>query len=152
MTFSGALTVLETHLVAAGAALSPAITDVGGGEPGVPPGRAIRWWYEGDGEPKRMGAPRTLNDEMVGERITVRAYWSVPTRDKAPSRALEVAIQLAVRQIRHRLLGDSTLGGNVTDLDVSGADVEWLSLGDAWWRVATVKLVLDMVDIDTIAP
>lgn len=150
MTFSAAMSTLNTHLVTVGATLSPKITDIGQGEPGVPPGRCARYWYEGDGPPARMGATRTLRDQMVGEKVTIRCYWPVAGRDKAVASALEVDVQAAARAIKNALIGDSTLGAACVDLEVGDADTGWLLLDGASYRTLTIPLVLDFVDIDTI--
>lgn len=152
MTFAAALAVLDTHLVTAGATLSAAnaITDVLAGEPGTPPGRCARYWYEGDGAPARMGGQRTLGDQMTGERVTVRLYWPVSTRDRTVAPRLEADVQAAARAIKHALIGDSTLGGNCTDMEVGDADAGWLLLDSATWRTLSIPLVLDFVDLDPI--
>lgn len=150
MTFSGALTTIATHLGTAGNAQTPKITDIGVGEPGVPPGRCVRYWYEGDGAPARLGATRTLGDQMVGERLTIRAFWPVGTRDKTVSAALEADVQLFARAIKHLLIEDSQLAGNCVDLEVGNADAGWLSLDGGTWRVLSIPLVLDFVDVDHI--
>lgn len=151
MTFSGCLSTLETHLAAAGGACTPAITDIGCGDPGLPNGRVLRYWYTGSGAPSRMGARSTLTDEMIGEQLVIRAYFPIPTRsDKAVMRALEVDCQAIARQLTSRLNGDRTLGGNCVDLTVGDVNVGYLN-GDATFRTVEIPLTLDFVDIDTIA-
>ena len=152
MSFAAALAVLDAHLVTAGATLAEpnTITDVSAGEPGVPTGKCARYWYEGDGVPARMGGQRTLADQMTGERITVRLYWPVSTRDKRIAAALEAAVQAAARAVKHALIADSTLGGNCTDMEVGDADAGWLLLDSSTWRTLTIPLTLDFVDLDTI--
>lgn len=151
MTFAAALTALNTHLVAAGAAITPAITDVGWGQPGAPTSTCIRYWYEGEGDSPKM-APRTLTDATVFEAIRIAAYWPVATRDKAPAAALDTRVQLFVRQVKNRLNGDSQLGGAVVDIELGNASAGWLTVGDAAWRSVEIPLVVILVDIDTIAP
>lgn len=150
MTFAGALTTIGTHCTTAGNALSPKLTDIGCGEPEVPVGRCIRYWYNGDGPPARLGAQRTLGDQMVGERLSIRAYWPVAERDKRVLAALDADVQAFVRAIKHALIGDSQLGGNCTDLEAGDAEAGWLLLEGATWRIVTIPLVLDFVDVDPI--
>lgn len=150
MSFAGALTVIQTHCTTAGTSLTPTITDIGVGEPGTPPGRCIRVWYEGDGAPVHL-AERTLADISVGERVTVRAYWPVANRDKPLASALESDLQAFVVLIKTALIGDSQLGGNCADLDVGQADAEWLLLDGGAWRTVTILLVLDFVGPYTLA-
>lgn len=148
--FTTALSTLETHLVAAGTAITPAITDVSAGEPGVPPGACIRYWYTGDGDPKRMGR-FVLNGESLGEQVTVRAYWPVATRDKAPAAALEAAVRALKVAIKTAINGDIDLGAACESVWIDDAQAGWLQLDGGTWRTLTVPLVLDMTDTDTIA-
>ena len=57
-----------------------------------------------------------------------------------------------VRAIRNRLIGDRTLGGNVVDSVIGRAESGWLQIDNAAWRVASLEVVLEFVDTDTIAP
>lgn len=148
--FTTALATLETILTAAGTAVTPRITDIGAGEPGVPPGTCIRYWYAGDGDPSRM-ARRTLNRESLGERITVRAYWPVPNRDKAPAAALEARVRALKVAIKTGINADIDLGAYCESVDVGDADAGWLQLDGGTWRTLTVPLVLDMTDTDPLA-
>lgn len=148
MTFAGALTVLATHLTTAGAASTPTITDIGAGEPGIPPGRCGRYWYEGDGASEKV--PQTLADRTFMERLTLRFFWPAATRDKAIAAALEVDVQATARALSHALIGDSQLGGNVVDITLGNSDAGWLLLDGGAWRTLTVDLGLHFVDIDTI--
>jgi hypothetical protein len=152
VTFAAALAVIDAHLVTAGATLSDAnrIVDVAAGEPGVPTGRIARYWYEGDGVPARMGGQRTLTDQMTGERVTIRLYWPVSTRDKKIAAALEADVQAAARAVKHALIGDAQLGGNCTDSEVGDADAGWLLLDSSTRRTLSVPLTLDFVDLDPI--
>lgn len=151
MSFAQALSVIDTHATAAGAALSRKITLVLPGEPATPPGNCIAYWYEGDGAPRHF-PPRTLTDQMVGERVTLRAYWSVSSRDRVAMANLEADVRALKLDLKSRLSGDSTLGGNCVDLDMDDADAAWLNLDGGLWRTLTIPLVLDYVDIQTIAP
>jgi len=152
MTFSGAMSVIGSHLTTQGSSLSPKIIDVAAGEPAVPPGVCARYWYDGDGDPAHMGGRRTLGDQMIGERVTIRLYWPVQGREAAVSATREASVYAAKAAIKHALVGDSQLGGNCVDLDVGDVSAGWLMLADQGgaWRTLTIPLVLDLVDVDPI--
>ncbi len=152
MTFSGAMTVIGTHLSTQGNTLSPKIIDVAQGEPSVPPGVCARYWYDGDGAPARLGGQRTFGDEMVGERVTIRLYWPVQGREAAVAATREASVYAAKAAIKHALVGDSQLGGNCVDLEVGDVVAGWLLLAEQGgaWRTLTIPLVLDFVDVDPI--
>lgn len=151
MTFAAGLAVIDAHMLAAGTALTRPIRLILPGEPSTPPGNCGAYWYEGDGPPVHFPA-RTLTDEMVGERVTLRWYWQVSSRDKVAMGNLEADLRAVKVDLKSRLSGDSTLGGNCVDLDVGDADAAWLNLDGGLWRTLTIPLVLDYVDIQTIAP
>jgi len=151
MSFAAALTTIDAHMLAAGTALSRKILLILPGEPANPPGNCGAYWYEGDGPPAHF-PPRTLTDQMIGERVTCRYYWSVSSRDKVAMSNLEADVQAVNRDVQARLAADSTLGGNCKDLLVGPADAAWLQLDGGLWRTLSIPLVLDFVEIQTIAP
>lgn len=144
------MTTLDAHLVSAGATIDPVFKDIGRGA-SVPTGRCIRYWYEGDGEPVRMGAPRTLTDEMVGERVRIRAFWPLPSAAKTYTSAIDVEAQALKAAIKSRLVGDSQLGGQCVDLDVGSAEVDFVDIAGTAYMTLDLPLTLDLVDVDTIA-
>lgn len=151
MSFAGALTVIETHLTAAGAAISPAITDIGRGER-IGLSRRIDYWYEGDGPSGKLGAARTLGDEMVGERVAIRVVLPVTDRSVKLATDIDAEVQSIKTEIKKRLIGDSQLGSNIVDLSVGTAEAGWSGEGGAWARTLEIDLVLDFVDVLVIAP
>lgn len=111
-----ALVVLEAHLVAAGAALTNPMLDVARGLPTG--GRMLRYYWGGEVEPPHMGGNRVLNGEMVGQKFIIAALWPLSDLSPATVTSIDAEMQVLAGQIRTRLLGDSQLGGNVTDLDL----------------------------------
>ena len=148
--FTTALANLETHLVAAGTAITPNITDVGAGEAGTPAVASIRYWYNGDGDPARM-ARRTLTRESVGERVTIQALWAVASRDKPIAASLEARVRALKVAIKTALNGDSDLGASCESILVGDAEAGWLNAGGGTWRSLNIPLTIDMTDTDTIA-
>lgn len=144
-SFATALTNLEVHLTAAAAAVTPPIPDVGAGEPGIPTTACLRYWYEGDGDPARMSR-NVLSAENIGERVTIRAFWPVSTRDKPAAAALETRVRALKHDIKTRLIADSDLSEACEITQVGEAEAGWLMLDGGTWRTLTIPLVLDFPD------
>ena len=151
MSVAAALTVLDAHLVTAGATITPAITDVAKGER-ANLHRRIDYWLSGLGAPERMaGAHATLSDWMVGLGVTVRVYIPVTDRSETYAANIETDLYTVAFNIASRVMGDFTLGGNCTAMTVDDIEFGWLS-ATGWLRVATIPLTLDFVDQIAIAP
>jgi len=80
------------------------------------------FWYDGESEPPEGG--QTLGNVMVYERFQVMCLWH---RRVEPTtlEALEKEIWDANRSLKAAIWGDSTLGGLVTDLDVSDSVTDY---------------------------
>lgn len=150
MSVAGALTVLDAHLVTAGATIATVISDVAKGER-ANLHRRIDYWLDGMGAPERFGgAHATLDDWMIGLGVTVRVYIPISDRSETYAANVETDLYTVAFNIASRVMGDFTLGGNCTAMTVNDIDFGWLS-GTGWLRVATIPLVLDFVDHITIA-
>ena len=150
MSFAAGLAVLDTHLVAAGAAISPAITNVSQGERASMT-RRIDYYVTGIGDPAKMGGTDTLTDRMFGVIVACRVYIPVPDRSETLAANIEADLYAVSIDIAQRVLGDSTLGGNCTDLRWEGTEFGWLNM-PGWLRVATTPFTLDFVEVITKAP
>jgi len=150
MTTEAALTVLGTHLAAAGTALSRPITDVARGLP-YARGRQIRYWWDGETEPVRMGGPRVLNGELIGQRFNIAAMWPVVDGSETANAALDVEVIALTTDIRSRILGDSQLGGNVSDLELDYGEPDLVTIAGGLHLVVRWTLTLDYEEA-TIAP
>ena len=150
MSFVAGLAILDTHLVAAGAAISPTITNVSQGERASMT-RRIDYYVTAIGEPQKMGAHTTLTDWMFGVGINIRIYVPVPDRSETLAANIEADLYAIVVEILTRIIGDSKLGGNCTDMTVNDTEFGWLNM-PGWLRVATIPLVLDFVEQIPIAP
>src|SRR5690349_15048307 len=100
-----ALTVLATHLVAAGAALSDDILDVDRGF--VTGGRQIRYYWSGEADPPGIDEPRDLSGLMVGQRFTIAIAFPLSDLSVEQVTVLDTEMQTCVGEIRTRILGDS---------------------------------------------
>jgi hypothetical protein len=151
MSVAAALAVLDGHLVAAGALVTPNIVDVAKGER-ANLHRRIDYWLDGMAGPERMaGSHATLTDWMIGVGVTVRVYLPVADRAETYAATVETDLYTLAFNIASRVMGDFTLGGNCTAMTVNDIEFGWLS-STGWLRVATIPLVLDFVDQIVIAP
>ncbi|MGH2386249.1 MAG: hypothetical protein ACRDGB_14535, partial [Candidatus Limnocylindria bacterium] len=135
-------TVLETHARNAGAALTSPILDIDRASP-TPKGRCIRLWWSGDGPPGRMGASLTLSSEMIGERVSIVAFFPVSSLSEEVTGYNDTEARALRHELRTRISADSTLGGNVTDLAIEGVETGWESLNNTRYRTLDMTIVLD---------
>ena len=154
MSWSGALTTLETHLTTAAATVNALDTGkdpfrVRRGEPFSLMSRQVAYWYEGDQESRTGGM--TLGKNNIEEKVTVRWYWPVLNRDDTWVAALEVQLQAANRATQGPLLGDVTLGGNSIALFLGETTAGWQNVGEAWVRVLTIPVFVDQAWTEDIA-
>lgn len=140
-----ALVVLQAHLVAAGTALTDDLLDVDRGVLSTR-GRQIRYYWSGECEPPRMSGPRVLNGELVGQRFTIAAAWPLTDLTEALVTVLDTEMQTLAGQIRTRIQGDSTLGGNVTDLDLDYGEPDILNIAGA--RHVVMEWTLDLAYVE----
>lgn len=148
MSVSGGLTVLATHLTAAGAALTDPILDVDRGLPTG--GRAIRYYWGGEVDPPHI-ANRTLTGDLTGERIIIVATW--PLSDLSPEQVtvIDGEMQTLAADLRSRIDGDSTLGANITDLELGYGEPDLVTIANA--RHVALRWDLDLAYVEsTLAP
>ena len=151
MSFVGALTALDTHLVAAGAAISPTITNVAQGErSGL--SRRIDYWFTSIGEPSRFPSRETLSDAMFGVELLVRVYFPVADRRETLNANLEADLYAVSIDIVSRVLGDYTLGGECVALRWEQVSTGWQEVGGGWNRISDTTFTLDFVEQITLAP
>jgi hypothetical protein len=154
MTWAGAISALETALTTAAATVNALDTskepfDVKGGPPFSATSRQVRYWYEGDQESTSGG--NTLTRENVEERITIRWYWPVISRDDAWQTAIEIQLQAANRATHSALLGDAHLGEHAIALRIDETTTGWESVGEAWLRTLDIPIRIDMAEVSVIA-
>ena len=145
MSRSGALTTIKTIMDSVS---SPTFQVVLIGEPlSLPSGdRVIAAWFNGESE-----KTKTLGNVMVTQGWTVRAYFRVGANMKMRE-SLELELWNAVRSIQTGFRADSQLGGNVTDLDISLANVGWVDIGGNTFRSISFDLQLIELEAEAIAP
>lgn len=150
MSWTGVLDTIGTHLTTAGATITPPITKVRRGEPFHVGIKTLAYWYDGDQE-SETGGNTVGGVTNIQERVTIRGYWPVPTRDDPRADALEVELQAVNRAIQAALWGDAHLGENCIGLDIGNTSAGWQQWGEAWARVLTIPLIVDMANVETIS-
>lgn len=154
MSWSGVLTALDANLTTAAGVVNA--LDAGKepftvrrGEPASILSRQVAYWYEGDQESTTGG--RTLGKNNVQERVTIRWYWPVLNRDSAFASYIEGQMQSANRATQAALLGDSLLGGNAIGVDIQQTTAGWQQVNEAWVRVLSIPVHIDMAWTEDIA-
>ena len=139
MSRSGAITTIKSLLDGVS---SPTFRQVFIGEPlSIPTGdRVVAAWFNGESE-----KTKTLGNVMVSQIFTVRAYFRVGATAKMRE-SLELELWNAVRRIQAAFRGDSQLSGNVTDLDISLAQVGWTDIGGNTFR--TISFDLELIELE----
>lgn len=145
MSIASAIGVLQTHLVAAGAALTDPLQDVDRGLPATA-GRQLRYYWAGECEPPRMGGHRVLNGELVGQRFVIAATWPLTDLSAALVTVIDAEMQVLAGEIRTRIQGDSTLGGNITDLDLGYVEPDVVVIANA--RHVACRWQLDLAYVE----
>ena len=140
MTRAGAVSTIKATLEAN---TSPNFQVVLIGEPlTIPSGdRLAAAWFSGE-----TLKAKTLGTVMVNEAWTIRCYWRVPAAAKGREN-LELEIWNACRAVQSGFRGDSQLGGNVTDLEISLATVGWSDIGGNTFR--TISFNLEIQDLES---
>jgi len=151
MSWAGALTALEVCLNGAAAYINALDTgkepfECKRGEPFSPLKRQVRYWYLGDQE-----ARNTLTAENVDEKIMVRWYWPVLNRDDRWVSDLEVQVREANRATHAAIYADDHLGENVTATRIDETTTAWQQVNEAWIRVLSIPIRLEMVDVSVIS-
>lgn len=140
---------IESVLTAAGAQVSPAVTQISPGEPGALTNSPVMaYWYTGE-------RPWEANTMAVTQRevgFVIRAYWPGSIRAKASNRNLELEAATFARALYGELLGDVTLNGKATGrgLEVSDPTSGWSTVGSVIARTVSCELWVYMAALDSI--
>lgn len=137
---------IETHAIAAGAAVTPKITDVCIGLP-VPRGRCGRIWWDGE-QDERGGRRYSLNHQLVANRIGVRFFWPVSDATEAAAKNRIYEMRAIAHELRTRILGDIQLGGNSTDLEVENAEAELLNSAGTLYAIVSIPITTGILEYE----
>lgn len=120
---------IVVHAQAAAAAVTPAIDDVQAGF-AAPSGVCVRIYWGGEGATVRMGAQRTLNSELIGNVTVVELFLPISALEPELAALVDSQAQAFIHELRTRVLGDSQLDGNQTDLEMDYAVPEIVTIGN----------------------
>lgn len=148
MTWVGVISAINTNLETAAASAS--IPLVRQGEPDNLNTDCIYYEYAGDRESRTGG--NTLTKTNVEERVRVTVLLRGSVRATAIDSSLEVRLRDAARACKAALWGDWSLGGNCIGLSVDDTETGWVNIGDQLARFAAFDLLIDLAEVDTIAP
>lgn len=146
LTYASAIAAIRTHAAAAGAAVTPPIADVDIGAPLPTSTRCIRIFYGGETEPAHMGASRSLDSRLIGERIVLIAWIAVSNLSQQEIAAIETELYQFKDELRTRVLGDSQLGGMSTDLEMAPCEVDYLTVGNTRYRTIETEFTTDFAE------
>ena len=142
MAYADTIAQIVTHATAAGAALTNPVTDVQRAFP-VPRGRCIRVYYGGETEPRRMGANRVLNEELIAERTWVTLFLPISETGETLAAVLDAEAHAFKHDLRTRILGDSQLGGMQTDLEFDYVVPDVTVIGNTRYLVVPCEIISD---------
>lgn len=143
------MNAIETHVVAAGNAVEPKITDVCIGLP-VPRGRCGRIWWDGEAD-ERAGRRYSLNHQLIANRIGVRFFWPVSDAAEAAAKNRIFEMRAIAHEVRTRILGDSALGGNSSDLEVENAEADLLNSAGTLYATVSIEITTGILEYE-VAP
>jgi hypothetical protein len=149
MSYSGARTVIQTHMAATGTALNPAIRNVKPGAPMRIAERMGRHWWTGDGDSDLI--PQTLTDATGVERLALAWYWPIGDGSEAVAEEIDRQAHALAADLRNRLEGDDELGGNVASSTLGDFSMEYLETTGGWVGALFATIDLHYIDTDTIA-
>jgi hypothetical protein len=146
--------VLRAHLVAAGAAVTPAIPVVRLAGPQAPV-RCITCEYEGD-ETNPFTGGNTLSQRQTGERLEIKVWLPVASFDQAAAEATETMLMTIKEQVKARIAADENLGGYCMAVHIGNSRAAW----EQWpnregavtvLRTLTIPIVVALADVSPIA-
>lgn len=157
MSWDGAIDRIGVHLDAARAAVNATYGDRDPfsathlGEPFGALTKQVAYWYDGDQESTTGG--NTLGQQNVEEKLTIRWYVPVLNRSDGTWRGeTERILRACNRETQTRLMGDAHLQqSDVIGLSTPGGTAGWQQVGEAWIRVLTIPLFVDMPWVAAIA-
>ena len=150
MAYADTKAAIVIHAAAAAAALTNPILDARAAFP-VPKGRCVRVYYGGEVAPVRMGGNRTLNSELVGQRTLIGIWLPVTVNDEDVAAVIDAELQAFAHDLRTRILGDSQLGGQATDLELGYLEPDQVVINNTRYLMGLWEVFSDFIEY-TIAP
>ena len=143
MTLLAKMDALQVHAAAAAiAAAGATFYDVAVGFPAAK-GKCVRIFYGGESEPPHFPDNRVLDAVLIGQKIITRGYWPLSETATKRQRAMEGEMAVFVSEYRTRVLGDSQLGGETTDLDMGLAQCEQAVIANTKYALVDIEIGVD---------
>jgi hypothetical protein len=112
MTYAEQRSAVLAHAQAAALAVDSKWTNVATGWPTFNTSKGCRVFYGGETEAPRMPHQSTIRgDQLVGEKVTVVAWWAVPGLNDGATTAIDDEMFAFKHELRTRLTADPDLGG-----------------------------------------
>lgn len=157
MSYEGAIDRIVLHLNAARDAVNaayPERDDFSRAIEGEPPSvseKMVALMYGGDQESSTGG--NTLTQQNIQEKLAIR--WQIPLVNRTNAKwmsEVERTLRLCNRETQARLLGDAHLQQNdVIGLEITSSETAFLNVAEAWARILTIQLLVDMPWVAPIA-
>jgi hypothetical protein len=145
MAYADTKAAIVVHAAAAAAALTDPILDARAAFP-VPKGRCVRVYYGGETEPVRMGGRRVLNAEMVAHRTFIALFLPVTLNDEDVVVIIDAELFTFGHELRTRILGDSQLGGQSTDLELGYLEPDLVTYNNVRYLMGLWEVTSDFTE------
>jgi hypothetical protein len=145
MSYEDQRDAILVHAAAAALTANATFTNVAIGAP-VPSGKCVRIFWGGEAEPARMGGNRVLNGELVAQTLGLVAFWPLPSKSEGVVKAIDDEMSTFIHSLRTRILADSQLGGEATDLEMGYAEPSFLVIDGARYATVEVPFTLDYIE------
>lgn len=133
---------IKTHAAAGALAIDAKFKDVAVGHP-TPRGRSVRVYYGGEAEVEHFTSDRTQTSKLIAQRVLIRAFWPVSEYAAKRGRALMLEMGSFVKELRTRVLGDSQLNSESSDLNMHFADADDMMIGGVLFAIIDAECVVE---------
>lgn len=106
-------------------------------------GPNVRVFYGGEADSPHFPEDLTLTSQIVGQRIIVRGYWPLSETATKRHRAIEGEMATFIKELRTRVLGDSDLGGESTDLVMLHSTTEQIVVATIAYAITNTEILTD---------
>lgn len=113
---------LLTHAQASAIAVDPKWTDVAIGMPALSGSKGVRLFYGGEGEAPKMPNQSTLVADLIGEHVSLVAWWSLAGLNTSALKAIDDEVYAFKHDFRTRVTADQTLSGDAVAVSMDYAE------------------------------
>lgn len=146
MAYADVKARLVVHAQTAGAAITPAITDVQAAAP-LPKGRCVRVYWGGETDPVRMDGNRfSLKSEMVGQVTMIALFLPIASLAEELAQLLDAQAQAFAHALRTAIDADSDLAGAGDNTNLGDAEPDFVVVGNTRFLAVLWRAVTDYVE------